>query len=186
VSRHRGRHHKEMNTRQALYATAYIETLNGKLAAVKAGYSEKSAVDISKRLQTHPLVRAAIDKGLEQRERELKDKTILVMEHTVCQATVDIGDLFDKEGSPLQMWEMPEHARLAISSVEIEYENVVSEDGNTVHRVAKAARFKLHDKRASQELFVKYAGKLVDKMDVRLADTLEALVPKRKSEGEPA
>lgn len=161
-----------------MYATAYVLTLDGALSAETAGYSKKSANDISKRLQQHPAVRALIDKGLAEREQELKHKAVKAMEHAYAQATVDLADLEDENGDPLPLRQIPRETRRAIASVEYEYE------WDRGIRRAKVARYKLHDKRASQELFVKYAGKLKERVEVEGALTLEDLVPRRKAEGE--
>lgn len=163
-----------LNARQQLYVTAYLECLQGNLAAELAGYSKKSADDQSKQLQRHAVVRAAIDRGIEEKEREIKDRCVRAMEHSYCQATVDIGDLFDEEGNLLPMAKMPREARRAIASVEVEFEDVAKEDG-TVARRPKLAKLKLHDKRASQELFAKYAGKLKERVELESA-ALEQLV----------
>jgi phage terminase small subunit len=175
VSKHSKR---ALTRRQQLYILAYLECLEGKLAAELAGYSKKSANDISKQLQRHPVVRGAIDKGLDERERELKDRAIKTMEHAYAQATTEITDLFDDDGAPLPISKMPREARRAIASVEVEYEWCEGK------RIPKLAKIKLHDKRASQELFAKYAGKLKDRIEVEGALTLDELVPKRKAEGE--
>jgi phage terminase small subunit len=175
----------KLTHKQQLYVAAYLECLEGKLAAEIAGYSKHSASDISKSLQRHPVVRGAIDKGLDERERELKDKAVKTMEHAYAQATAEIFECFDEDGAPLPLSKMPREVRRAIHSIEVEFENVVGEDG-TVRRVPRLAKIKLHDKRASQELFAKYAGKLKDSIDLRVVDTLEQLVPKRNSAPEPA
>jgi phage terminase small subunit len=160
---------KTLTHRQQLYVAAYLECLEGKLAAEIAGYSKKSACDISKQLQRHPVVRGAIDRGLDQRERELKDKAVKTMEHAYAQATADISELFDEDGAPLPLSKMPREMRRAIHSVEVEFE---WSEGKRIPRLAK---IKLHDKRASQELFAKYAGKLKERVELESA-ALEQLV----------
>jgi phage terminase small subunit len=178
----------KLTHKQQLYVAAYLECLEGKLAAEIAGYSKRSASDISKSLQRHPVVRGAIDKGLDERERELKDKAVKTMEHAYAQATADIAELFDEDGAPLPLSKMPREVRRAIHSIEVEFENVIvkqMQDGKeveTVKRIPRLAKVKLHDKRASQELFAKYAGRLKERIEVDGAMTLEQLVPKRNGE----
>lgn len=162
--------HLVLTHRQRLYVAAYLECLEGKLAAEIAGYSKKSACDISKQLQRHPVVRGAIDKGLDERERELKDKAIRTMEHAYAQATADISELFDEDGAPLPLSKMPREVRRAIHSVEVEFE------WSEGKRIPKLAKIKLHDKRASQELFAKYAGKLKERVEVGAPGSFEQAV----------
>jgi phage terminase small subunit len=176
---------RALNAKQQLYVSLYLETLNGTLAAEGAGYSKHSASDRSKDLQRYTRVREAIDKGLAEKERELKDKVVRTMEHAYAQATADIAELFDDEGNPLPLRKMPREARRAIHSVEVEFEDVTQE-GGTVRRRPRLAKIKLHDKRASQELFAKYAGKLKDKVEMDATKSFAELVlaAQRKRERE--
>lgn len=181
---------EDLNAKQLLYVSLYLDTLDGTLSAQLAGYSKKSAADRSKDLQRNPKVREAIDKGLLEKERTLKDKCLRTMEHAYAQATADIGELFDDEGNPLPLSKMPRDARRAIQAIEVEFEEVTDEDGS-VRRVPRLARIKLHDKRASQELFAKFADKLKDKVQLdatqSYADMVLAAQRKREGDGtEPA
>lgn len=160
----------ELNDKQKLYVANYLECLEGKRAAELSGYSKRNPNEVSKALQRNPKVRSAIDRGLAEMERELKDRAIKAMEHAYCQATVDIAELLDEEGVPLPMSRIPKEARRAIASVEIEFEWVEGK------RVAKIAKLKLCDKRASQELFVKYAGKLKERMELGAPGSFEEVV----------
>lgn len=165
----------DLNAKQLLYVSLYLDTLDGTLSAQLAGYSKKSAADRSKDLQRNPKVREAIDKGLLEKERTLKDKCLRTMEHAYAQATADIGELFDDEGNPLPLSKMPRDARRAIQAIEVEFEEVTDEDGS-VRRVPKLARIKLHDKRASQELFAKFADKLKERMELDATKSFEQVV----------
>lgn len=158
---------------QKLYIKAYLETLDGKLSAELAGYSKKSAVDISKGLQRKPAVRAAIEKGLEEKEREVKDRAGRAMEHTYAQATADIGGLFDANDKMIPVRKLPRKLRRAISSVEIETRWEGRGEDAAAYTVTKV---KLHDKRASQELFAKYAGKLRERLEVDATKSFEQVV----------
>lgn len=175
---------KELNDKQLLYISFYLDTLDGQLSAELAGYSKKSARDRSKDLQRNAKVREAIDRGIAEKERELKDKCVRTMEHAYAQATADIAELFDDEGNPLPLRKMPRDARRAIQAIEVEFEEVTDEDGS-VRRVPRLARIKLHDKRASQELFAKYADKLKDKVQLDATQSYADMVlaAQRKREG---
>src|SRR4051812_16507162 len=166
---------RALNAKQQLYVSLYLETLNGTLAAEGAGYSKHSASDRSKDLQRYTRVREAIDKGLAEKERELKDKVVRTMEHAYCQATADIAELFDEDGAPLPLSKMPRDVRRAIHSIEVEFDEVAKEDG-AVARVPRVAKIKLHDKRASQELFAKYAGKLKDRVELDATESYADMV----------
>jgi phage terminase small subunit len=161
-------------TRKRLYSMYYLGSanLNGTLAAEMAGCAAKSARTASQENQANPFVRALIDKGLEERERELKDRAIEALEHTIGQAVADMGDLFDEDGNPLPLGKMPKGARRAIQSIDVEWETITENDG-TVKRRPRLAHIKLCDQRSSQELLYRYAGKLEELITVDGALTLE-------------
>src|SRR3954447_19238458 len=140
---------KELNDKQLLYISFYLDTLDGQLSAELAVYSKKSARDRSKDLQRNAKVREAIDRGIAEKERELKCKCVRTMEHAYAQATADIGELFDDDGAPLPLRKMPREVRRAIHSIEVEFENVIvkqMQDGKeveTVKRIPRLAKVKL-------------------------------------------
>jgi phage terminase small subunit len=182
----------ELNDKQRVYVAEYLRKLNGTAAAEAAGFSKKSAEDRSKDLQRNPKVRAAIEHGLAEREQECKDKAVEAMEHAYCLATVDIGDLYDAEGNLLPLHQMPKAARVAIASIEVEFETKIQSSRNeqgqiveTFFRVPKAAKIRLHDKRASAELLMKYAGKLKERVELDATQSYADMVlaAQRKREG---
>jgi phage terminase small subunit len=155
-----------LNYRRQVYVKAYLQHMQGKRAAVEAGYAKGSAEDASKLLQRDPLVREAITAGLAAREQEIKDTVARAMEHTYCQATADIAGLFDESGNLLPVRDIPRKLRRAIASVEVE-----TRGANTT-----VTKVKLHDKRASQELLVRFAGKLKDRIELDATKSFEQVV----------
>lgn len=169
----------KLKDKQRLYVAEYLVSFKGADAAEKAGYSKKSAADASRDLQRQPAVRAAIEAALEDREQELRDKFYKTMEHVYAQATFDMADCYDAEGSLLPLDKMPRERRLALFSVKYDVEWC---DGK---RIARVAKIQIHDKRASQELFAKYAGKLRERLEVDATTNFAELVlaAQRKREG---
>lgn len=182
----------DLNDKQRVYVAEYLRKLNGTAAAEAAGFSKKSAADRSKDLQRNPKVREAIEQGLAEREQECKDKAVEAMEHAYCLATVDIGDLYDADGNLLPLHQMPKAARVAIASIEVEFETKIQssrdEQGRIVEtffRVPKSAKIRLYDKRASAELLMKYAGKLKERLELDATQSYADMVlaAQRKREG---
>lgn len=143
-------------------------------AARQAGYSEKTAGQQGSRLLLHPEVREAINKALAEKEDLIKLRAARVAEETYGQAVIDMGDAYDSEGKLLPLGagfkdaqgndlRMPESIRRAIASVEYETRR---EGGGEDVEVYTVTKIKLHDKRASQELFLRYAGKLKDRLEM--------------------
>lgn len=153
-------------------------------SALAAGYGngkipelhEESASNYGCQLLRRKSVADLVAKETSAKRELFKQKAIRVAEETYRQAVADIGDIF-KEGRLLSTDEMPEDARRSIQSIEVEERTEgQGEDAETyyVHKV------KLVDKKASQELFLKWAGDLKDKVELSGTVRLEDLVPKRK------
>lgn len=147
--------------------------------------NRKSQAQYGCRLLRKPGVRELVDKELAEKELLLKQKALRVAEETFALATVDIGDAFGaegellpvgsgflaKDGKPLRM---PAAVRRSIASIEVETRQEGRGEDAETYVVTK---LKLHDKRAAQELFLKYSGKLKDKVEVEASEqTLEAIV----------
>jgi phage terminase small subunit len=146
--------------------------------ALAAGYgagSKRHASTTAYELSRRPGVRALIAAEQAERERALKDRFLAVAEETYRLATVDIGVLFGEGGALLPLAGMPEDARRAIASIEVE--ELFEGAGGERTQIGVTRKIKIHDKRAAQDLFLKFAGKLKEQVQVEGLSTLEQLVP---------
>lgn len=58
----------ELNDKQRRFVNEYLVDLNVKHAAIRAGYSEKTAQEQGSRLLAHVKVKAAVEKAMDERE----------------------------------------------------------------------------------------------------------------------
>lgn len=138
--------------------------------AVAAGFGQgkivelhqQSAANYGYQLLRRPDIKAAVAKENAEKRTLLRDKSVRIIEDTYRQATVDVADLFDENGNLLDVQAIPEDARRAIASIEVERRTEGRGDDAEVYYIHK---IKLHDKRASQELFLKWAQELNDKVE---------------------
>lgn len=86
---------KQLSAKQAAFVQEYPVDLNGKRAAIRAGYSAKTAAEKAYQLLRDPKVRAAIDAALEERR-----KRVNVDQDWVILRLVDISDSC-MEGTPI-------------------------------------------------------------------------------------
>lgn len=70
-----------LTPRQKVFCDEYLSDLNGKRAAIEAGYSERSAAAIAAENLTKPKIRAYIDRRLAERDSELIAKQDEVMKY---------------------------------------------------------------------------------------------------------
>jgi hypothetical protein len=149
---------------------------NGARSLVAAGLAKgdvRKARRYSYELLRKPAVKALVEAETAEKETQLKQKAARAAEETFLLATADIRQLFDADDKLLAVRKMPAQIRRAIASIEVEKRVDGRGEDAEVYYVTKV---KLHDKRAAQELFLKYAGKLKDKIEVEAGATLEQLV----------
>jgi phage terminase small subunit len=63
------RHNATFTPKEAAFVTEYLCDKNGAAAAVRAGYSERSAKEAAYKLLQKPHIKAAIDKALKEQQK---------------------------------------------------------------------------------------------------------------------
>lgn len=117
---------KKLTAMQRLFAMEYIVDLNGKRAAIRAGYSEKSAADLAHQLLRNPLVEAEIARQQAERMARIRMDADGLLVRLFEEADADIADLYEENGSlkPIQQWP-PVWRKGLVAGIEIEeqYDN---------------------------------------------------------------
>lgn len=162
-----------LTPRQRLFALEYLVDLNATQAAIRAGYSKKSAAETGCELLKLPKVRTFVERELRKRENRLDLKADRVLLELMRVGMVDLARAFDDEGRLLALKDMPEDVRRAISGVEVEEEYADVEggaldDGATRARIAigRVAKVKFWDKPKALELLGKHLALFTEKQEV--------------------
>lgn len=135
--------------------------------------AEQSACNYGHQLLRRKEIAEQVAKEQAEKKALFKSKALRVAEEVYLQATADIGDVF-KDGKLLDTEKMPEDARRAVQSIEVEERtDGRGEDAETYY----LHKIKLVDKKASQELFLKWAGELSDKVDHNHSGTITVVDP---------
>ena len=114
-----------LNDRQRRFAAEYLKDLNAKQAAIRAGYSAKTADRIGSRLLSHVEVAAAIASGQAKRADRLQIDSDRVLAELARSAFADPAGAFTETGAIRPIHDMPEDVRRAISSYEIDADGAV-------------------------------------------------------------
>lgn len=95
-----------LNLKQRLFVNEYLKDLNAKQAAIRAGYSERSAEVTGSRLLSHAKVSEAIGRATEKRVEKTKIDQEWLLKRLDDEANADINDLYDSEGNfkPVNEW----------------------------------------------------------------------------------
>ncbi len=92
---------------------------NGKKAAIKAGYSRKTAESQASRLLRNVKVAAYLGELRDARSEQAKVDGAWVLEQLVELYSADILEVFDDDGKVRKLSEIPEHTRKLIAGLKI-------------------------------------------------------------------
>jgi phage terminase small subunit len=89
--------------KQQRFIDEYLVDLNGTQAAIRAGYSRKTANEIAAELLAKPSIRAAVDAGLaKRRERtEISQDYVLRTIHETVERCRQVAPVLDRKGFPV-------------------------------------------------------------------------------------
>ncbi len=94
--------------------------MNATQAAIRAGYSKRTAQPQSSRLLSNVMVRKRLLEALEERNERVRVKSDWVLKRLGELAEADIAQLFDKDYELRPLDDLPDAALRLIASVEFE------------------------------------------------------------------
>lgn len=97
-----------MNDKQRRFVEEYLIDLNATQAAIRAGYSAKTAYSQGERLLSHVEVSAAILERKRDRSDRTKVNADWLLDRLATESVADIADLYREDGSvkPVHEWPM--------------------------------------------------------------------------------
>lgn len=95
-----------LTPRQKRFVDEYLIDLNATQAAIRAGYSAKTAYSQGERLLSHVEVAAAISAAQQARSERTKIDADWVLHRLALEAEADLNDLYDETGAlrPVREW----------------------------------------------------------------------------------
>lgn len=136
--------------------------LNGKQAAIRAGYAPASAEVTASKLLRHAKVASSIADGKAKQLDAVNLTATRVLEEYRRLAFSDLNDCFDPETGALKpLRSMPKEARAAIASVKATKKNLTAGDGV----MEDVVEIKLWDKTRALESLAKHFGLLTEKIE---------------------
>ena len=155
----RERNIDELTPKQRLFAQEYLVDLNATQAAIRAGYSRKTARKIGQENLTKPDIQAVVDEALEaraERTRVTADKVVTEL------AKLDFSDLREVAswGSFGLTWKDSENltGEAAACVQEINYKHEVRYDQNGYRVETGTMKMKLHDKKGALKMLGEHLG----------------------------
>src|SRR5215472_4983746 len=141
-----------LTPKQSRFVEEYIIDLNGRQAAIRAGYSAKTAEVQGSRLLRVAKVRAALESAMQARSR----RTEVTADHVVAElariAFANLRDLWPRPGERINLHRLDHNRTAALEELTV-VEAVDS--GGVVHRTT---RLKMHDKLAALTSLARHLG----------------------------
>lgn len=141
------------------FVNEYLIDQNITGAAIRAGYSQRSASTLGHRALQKVEVVEAISRGFKQLLAQPLTEAQRVITETANVAFSDIGAMFTPEGKLLALNEMPAKARAAISSIEVTERTTGTGDQA---RTEVTRKVRLWDKNSSLDRLAKLHRMIVD------------------------
>lgn len=155
---------KKLNAKQKLFVAHYAKTLNYVEAYVAAGYSAQTAYSAGPRLGEK--LKGAIDEALSKRVAKLEIAADDVLGELKRIGLSDIRELFDAQGQPVDVKNLPEGVARALASVEVQLigGGETLDDGAKKPAVVRVLKMKFWDKPKALELLGKYLKLWADRV----------------------
>jgi phage terminase small subunit len=150
-----------LTPKQQRFVAEYLIDLNATQAALRAGYSERTAPQQGHENLRKPEIAAAVVAGKDKQLASADLTAVRVLEEYRRLAFIDLRSFFDEKGElkPPKEWSAEQGA--ALSSIEVLIKNAKAGDGitDTIHKL------KLWDKTRALESLAKHFGLLIDKVE---------------------
>lgn len=142
-----------LNPQRRRFVEEYLVDLNGTEAAIRAGYSARSAKAQASQLLALPEVQTAVSEAQASRSARTKIDADWVLQRLAAEADADVADLYDETGTlkPVRDWPLIWRKGL-VAGLDVEE---VREEGAVVAVIRKV---KLSDRIKRIELIGKHVG----------------------------
>jgi phage terminase small subunit len=172
-----------LNEKQRRFAEEYLIDLNATQAAIRAGYSTKTADRQGHRLLKNAEIQAAVTEGQRRRLRRVEVNQDTVLRELLRIATADIRNLFHPDGRLKKPEELDDDTAAAIASIEVVVRPVAGSDGEEVEHVAK---LKAWDKPRALEMLGRHLALFKDAIDLNVTGGLGERLAKARARRQAA
>lgn len=150
-----------LTKKQELFVKEYLIDLNATQAAIRAGYSKKTAYAIGAENLKKPQIQEAISAVYKPVMEDLDITIERVLKELSCSAFLDIRELFDANGNMKAIKDLPEEVARSIGG--IEHVTVGGKDDEA--SIQYTSKIRLIDKKGSLELLGKHLKMFADRVE---------------------
>ena len=165
-----------MTPKQQAFAEQYLLDLNATQAAIRAGYSKKTANEQGARLLANVSVRSLIERLQSERSERTKIDADWVLRTLAEEKAADLADLYDATGTlkPVHEWPMAFRRGVVVGVETVEEWQGVGEERKPI----QIRKIKMTDRTKHIELIGKHVNVQAFRDNVGLSDPAgKALLP---------
>jgi phage terminase small subunit len=154
---------RKLTLKQLKFVAEYLVDLNATKAAIRAGYSRRTASSIGEENLRKPEIQKEIEKRMDDILEDRAVMTLRVIRELECIAFSDISHYVEFDNGETRLKPLQDMDTRALASVVMD-ENVIRK-GNDIVKTDNKLRVKMHDKIKALELLARYLGILNEKND---------------------
>ena len=113
---------KKLTPKQKRFVSEYLIDLNATQAAIRAGYSQKTAHSIGQENLTKPEIMQELEKAMQKRQQRTEITQDRVLQEYARLAFFDPRKLFDSDGTPKPIEALDDDTAAALSGLEVREE----------------------------------------------------------------
>jgi phage terminase small subunit len=152
-----------------IFVDEYLVDQNATQAAIRAGYSKKTAYAIGQKLLKKAVIASAVQKEMDARAKRVQFTADDVLRELRNISDADISECYNKDGSFKLIHEIPLHIRKAIAGIEVKELFDWAEDARTGRRkkkkIGEVVKVKFWDKTKTLELTGRHLKLFTDKLE---------------------
>lgn len=169
-----------LTPRQAAFVREYLVDLNSTQAAIRAGYSARTAKQQGSRLMTNADVQSAIQAAQASREQRTEITADRVVAELARVAFGDVRRLYRGDGSLIGIPDLGDDAAALIGGFEVQRSGS-AEDG-----FVTTSKVKVNDRLRALEMLGRHLGMFSDNVNLKHAfAAMPAIEVKRDDAGQP-
>jgi len=172
----------KLTAKQQTFVEEYLIDLNATQAAIRAGYSKKTAYIIGHENLSKPNIAEAIQKAKAERSERTGVTADMVIAELAKIGFSDLRNVLTSSGQLIDPQDWDDATAGAISSLEVVV-NSRGGSGDENEPIDYTHKIKVWDKNSALEKLGKHLGMFVDRSEVKVEATIEVESPKDKLKG---
>jgi phage terminase small subunit len=168
-----------LNPKQQRFVEEYVKDFNATQAAIRSGYSQKTAGQIGEENLRKPEIKEAVE-ALKKKASDANEVTVArVLQGILRVAELDPRKAYDSKGDLLPIHKLPDEVAFAISGIDTE--EIYEYERGTRKNIGKVRKLKFSSRDRALELLGRYLAMFLDRAELT-GKNGKPLIPSASSE----